>query len=38
MMALRYGLEPAQLGARRWLALVLAVTLQVLPMLVFVLL
>lgn len=38
MMALRYGLEPAQLGARRWLALALAVTLQVLPMLVFVLL
>ncbi len=34
MMALRAGIEPAQLGAGRWLALVLAIAIQFVPMLV----
>ncbi len=34
MMALKAGLEPAQLGAGRWIALVLAIAIQVIPMIV----
>lgn len=34
MMALKVGLEPAQLGTGRWTALVLATAIQAIPMLV----
>ncbi len=34
MMALKSGLEPAQLGSGRWIALILAIAIQAIPMLV----
>ena len=34
MMALKAGLEPAQSGSGRWIALVLAIAVQIVPLLV----
>ena len=34
MMALKAGIAPAQLGAGRWIALVLAIAIQTIPLLV----